>query len=137
MTVKTLQECRKRPARVLRLEESIERLNSAMARMTQILSHAPAGGGVPGDKLAEQIDLLIDLTAAYAKRTVELETIRAEVTAWLDTLPEQQANIIYHRYVEGLSWRQVAKATNYSEQHCFRIHEAALKKCVGDKDESK
>lgn len=137
MTVKTLQECRKRPARVLRLEESIERLNSTMTRMTQTLSITPAGGGVLGDKLAEQIARLIDLTADYMSAIKREMEVRDEVTAWLDTLPEQQANVIYHRYVEGLSWRQVAKATNYSEQHCFRIHEAALKKCVGDKDESK
>lgn len=136
MNVKTLQECRVRRDRLLRLEESIERLESAMTRVTQILSHAPARGGADG-KLEEQIDQLVNLTATYAKRTVELEMMRAKVTEWIDTLPEQQANIIYRRYVEGLSWRQVAKVTNYSEQHCFRIHEAALKKCSGNKHESK
>lgn len=136
MTVKTLQECRIRRDRLKRLEESIERLESAMTRVTQILSHAPARG-VEDGKLDEQIDQLINLTATYARRTVELELMRAKVTEWIDTLPEQQASIIYKRYVEGLSWKQVARSSNYSEQHCFRIHEAALKKCGGEKDESK
>jgi len=128
LTVKTLQECRIRRDRLKRLEESIERLESAMTRVTQILSHAPARG-VEDERLDEQIDQLINLTATYARRTVELELMRAKVTEWIDTLPEQQAQVIFSRYVEGLSWAQVARRTNYSKDHCFTIHRAALRKC--------
>jgi len=131
LTAKTLQECRIRRDRLKRLEESIERLESAMTRVTQVLSHAPARGGT-GEKLDEQIDILVDLTGKYARRAVELEVIRDKVMDWIGTLPEEEARIVFYRYVEGLSWKKVAKAADYSESRCFDFHVAALKKCASE-----
>lgn len=59
-------------------------------------------------------------------RNIDLETI--EVLKHLDN--RNQFEVLYCRYVKRLSWDEVKKATNYSEQHVFKLHTDGIKECT-------
>ena len=127
MTQKDLRECRRLRQKIRRLNENIERLRSEMESTTKALSAVPTGGG-GHDRLGEQICTFIGLISQKADQVLALETLKNKVEEWASTLPEHQGLIICLRYVDGLSWKRVAKAANYSEDHCFTLHRAALRK---------
>jgi len=132
-----LYDIRAQQVRVSLLRERIKALQSDIERITQVPRNMPGGAGAGHDALSGKVAKLVDLKAQLADRVAALELAALETESLLEGLPEQQRAIVWLRYVEGLSWRQVARRTRYSMQHCFRIHEAALKKINPDEDESK
>ena len=125
-----LQECRRRRRKIRRLNENIAKLRSEMESTTKALSFAPPGGGGQQDKLGEQICSFIELINQKANQVLALESLKNKVEKWASTLPEQQGLIVCLRYVDGLPWKKVAKESSYSEDHCYTIHRAALRKCT-------
>ena len=74
--------------------------------------------------MAQIIDLQVELTQAI----IHLERERIRIENEISALPAQQAKVITARYVDGMSWNKVAKATNYQREHALKIHAAALRR---------
>lgn len=126
-TIQELKQSRGRQAKIKRLDEEIEQLKSAMESTTQALSLAPGGGAVK-DKLAEQMAEYMELIARRNEERIRAESLVEAVEEFIASLPEQQAKVIRLRYVDELSWTQVAEKANYTRRHCTRINEAVLRK---------
>jgi len=126
-TIQELKQSRGRQAKIKRLDEEIEQLKSAMESTTQALSLAPGGGAVK-DKLAEQMAEYMELIARRNEERIRAERLMEAVEEFIASLPEQQAKVIRLRYVDGLSWTQVADKANYGKRHCYKINEAVFKK---------
>ena len=56
---------------------------------------------------------------------IDLETL--EVLRCLTNVNEY--TVLYQRYVKRLSWKDIQKATDYSEPHVFKLHADGLKVC--------
>lgn len=56
---------------------------------------------------------------------IDLETL--EVLRCLTNLNEY--TVLYQRYVKRLSWKEIQTATEYSQQHVFKLHSDGLKAC--------
>lgn len=50
-----------------------------------------------------------------------------EVVKAILKLDNPEALIMTLRYIEGLSWKEIARRTNYSLAHVYRLHNSALK----------
>lgn len=128
MTMQELKSIRIHRKRIRELDEAIETLKSEMEKITPSMSDAPCKP-TGGDKRAGQIARMIELKVERIERYTLLEEAVDNAETWLCILPEQQAKVIRARYIEGMSWEQVARATGYCKMHCHRIHDSAVQKC--------
>lgn len=75
---------------------------------------------------------LADLTQEYQRKLVAAEHTEANVSAFVSSVPgEDNREVLYLRYCEGLSWPEVLRAMQadrccYSERQMYRIHGRAL-----------
>jgi DNA-directed RNA polymerase specialized sigma24 family protein len=113
------------------LKERIERLRAAMEMGSRQLQLAPVRSGVR-DKLADDMAKLDELERQYVGEVAALELEIRAAEGMLTALPEQQRTVVRLRYIEGLSWRLIARRTHYSERYCLKIHRAALKRTLND-----
>lgn len=127
MTLDDLKMCRTYANAIRSIEESIERLRSEMERTTQVLSLAPAHSGSK-DKIAEQVRRMEELEIARAREIADMEAYIDRCRVWLSGIPEQQAEILRLRYMEGKKWEEISDITHYGIRHCHKIHDKALEK---------
>ncbi len=58
----------------------------------------------------------------------ELEAIRIKrvVLRTVNKVPGPPGSVLYERYINLRSWRQVADALHYSKRHCYNLHNEGL-----------
>lgn len=111
-------------------------LSSMRARLASLrdtpsappLTGTPCGKGVSGDPTSVAAQKILALEAELVAEIVAIEEEARTAEALLCGLPDQQAAVLRARYIDGLSWKRVAKTLHYSTRHCGRIHDAALKR---------
>lgn len=127
MTIEQLKTLRSRRASIETKREQIMRLRSAMEGMTQALTLSPRGG-LP-QTLEDKMIKLLDLQDELASSILVYEYAIRDALQWIDSLPPNEAAVMRHRYIDGLSWRQVARKVGYCEREVYRFQESALRKC--------
>ena len=111
---------------VERDQERLAALKDAAQRVTPHLTGMPGGGG-DGDKVGRLAGEIADLERVTAAKLALIQEERAAVCGYISTLPDQELReIIYLRYVSGLSWRQMAAELGISEGYCRKIHKNFL-----------
>ena len=128
MTQTTLKACWRIDKEIEGIEERILRLQSNAEKTTTRLSASRSGRGTR-DVMADYAAELDKLERERVRLIILREKAADKIENWLSTLPDQQARVMRYKYISGMKWRQVAKASDYSERHCKRIHKVALKKC--------
>lgn len=127
MTIDDLKGVRRQQLDISSLQERILRLRAAMERSTP--SYRQATGGTPDpDWILSQLAKLEQLEGELRERVIAMESSIQAVDDAISRLPDQQAIVMRLRYVDGLSWRVVAKRAGYSIDHCFSIHRGACSK---------
>ncbi len=129
-----IKDIRSYQDRISSLQERIVRLRSAMEITARQLTDMPHGNNVR-DRLADDMAKLDELERQLVEETISLETAVADAEKAISKLPDAEQKIMRLRYVDGFGWRKVSKTSNYSVQHCFRLHSMALRKLR--EDESK
>ena len=107
------------------LRERIECIRADLERITALPRNGTGGGA--GDKMSGPVAKLIDLQQQYAEEVVEIESSLQITELTLSQLPDKQQTILRLRYIEGLTWENVARRTHYDPSHCRRIHRVAMK----------
>jgi len=82
--------------------------------------------------MAAAVAEICDLEEELLRRIGNLERERLRIETEIDALPVQQAEVITARYMDGMSWNRVSRATHYERSYVFRIHAAALKRLGKD-----
>jgi DNA-directed RNA polymerase specialized sigma subunit len=121
----SLKQIRNQREKVESIKERIARLRSAMLMGNKQLTEMPGSKEVR-DRLANDMVKLIELEHELFGEVISMEHNITRAKALIETLPEQQQRILRFRYIDGLSWRKVAQKANYSQDHCFALHRAAL-----------
>jgi len=49
-----------------------------------------------------------------------------QIMAWLDSLPDNQRQVVEYRAIKNMSWNMVKRLTNYSERNAKRLYYEAL-----------
>lgn len=61
---------------------------------------------------------------------LELRNIDHETDETLRNLKNvNEYTVLYSRYVVRLSWKEIEKVTNFSQQHVFKLHADGVKAC--------
>lgn len=78
------------------------------------------------DNKAEIIDKIDELNTELAMSIYELSMKRNELIKAIEKVPGMWGSVLEMRYIECLSWKEIADKTCYSEQNLFRIHRQAI-----------
>lgn len=92
--------------------EEMKHLESKGAKSTQVLSDMPRGSGISRKVEDAALDAVeVDEVIAYAIKKRERE--KAKIMRLIDEVEESEMRLIlFCRYVQCMSWRDVAKAVN-------------------------
>lgn len=113
-----------------RLEAEIQRWRSRAEKMTAGYGGTPSGGG-DGRSLENTMEHIDDLTRQLSDQRDRLVTLRREIGMAIDSVPDARLReLLRLRYIEGLSFEQIAVRLDYSWRQVIRLHGAALSKVV-------
>lgn len=127
-----LQQYRLAEMEEQRLVLEIERWRSRAERMTAGYSKAPAGGG-DGRSMEHTLERLGELAAELTHQRDKLVRLRREIGAAIDKVPDARLReLLRLRYIDGLSFEQIAVRMSYSWRQVIRLHGVALSKVVMD-----
>ena len=110
-----LQKTRKLRIEITRSVERIERLESAAARVTSILSSEPRAPGFSTDRTASYAIVLSESRERLASLQAEFNDISQ--MAWniiSQARDETIKTMLIDRYMIGLSWERVARLSGYA-----------------------
>ena len=85
------------------------------------------GAGSPTERLAVKHADLVD---KYERRLAELRAEALLIEDAIEALEPVERMLMRYRYIEGMTWEEVAVAINYSWMQMHRIHGRALDKLV-------
>ena len=114
--------------RINRMLEEQYRWKCLAMKVTQNFSPTP-GGGESGSPIERPMDKVDELERKITQAIDELADIRMEIEAVLGQLDDDTLReLMKYRYIDGLTWEQVAKKMHYSWRHTCRLHGEALAK---------
>lgn len=121
-------------SRYRRLNQRIDRLLGEQSRwremalkITPVLSQTP-GGGESGSPIERPMDKVLEIDEEIKREIDELRTVRQEIRAALNQLEDENLKLLMeYRYIDGLTWEQIAVKMNYSYMQICRLHGKALR----------
>ena len=113
--------------RIDRLLEEQSRWREKAMRITPVLSPVPGGGG-SGSPIERPMDKVLEIDAEINREIDELQIVRQEIRAALNQLEDENLKLLMeYRYINGLTWEQIAVKMNYSYMQICRLHGKALR----------
>lgn len=128
LKIRYLSRYRRMSKRIDRLLEEQSRWRERALKITPVLSQTP-GGGESGSPIERPMDKVDELEKEINREIDELVKIREEIEAVLGQLEDRNLrDLMKYRYIDGLTWEQVAEKMHYSWRHTCRLHGEALAK---------
>lgn len=128
LKIRYLSRYRRLNERIDRLLEEQSRWREMALKITPTLSQTP-GGGESGSPIERPMDKVDELERKITQAIDELADIRMEIEAVLGQLEDDTLRkLMEYRYIDGLTWEQVAEKMHYSWRHTCRLHGEALAK---------
>lgn len=127
MTRKERQDWFERGRRAAKRIESIKKtMERLYARSVSITANYD-GVVVDGTKDPHKFDGYVVLVDDYNRENEECLRVLSEIRAVVNQIADDRyKTVLEKRYIDCLSWEEIARETNYSE-HCYRLHREALK----------
>ena len=114
--------------RINRMLEEQYRWKCLAMKVTQNFSPAP-GGSESGSPIERPMDKVDELERKITQAIDELADVRKEIEDVLGQLEDEKLRrLMEYRYIDGLTWEQVAEKMHYSWRHTCRLHGEALDK---------
>ena len=105
--------------------EEYEKYKTRAEKVTSIISDMPRGGQ-SSDKVADNAIIMADLNRQYEERWLQAEREKLKVEQNIDSIEEPYQTLLRKRYVEGLSFEEVAEKMNYTYSAITKMHGKAL-----------
>ena len=110
------------------------RLKSEYEKESEFLDsiRSPLGGdGQPrGRSGSNPIEIkavrLAEKLTEYQDAELEAIRIKRRVLRTVNKVPEPYGAVLYERYINLRTWRQVAEALHYSKRQCYNLHNEGL-----------
>lgn len=123
-----LSRYRRLNERIDRLLEEQRRWRERALKITPTLSQAP-GGSESGSPVERPMDKVLEIEEKIKWEIDELKTVRQEIRAALNQLEDENLKLLMeYRYIDGLTWEQIAEKMDYSRQWVTSLHGTALQK---------
>lgn len=126
LKIRYLSRYRRMSKRIDRLLEEQSRWREMALKITPVLSQTP-GGGESGSPIERPMDKVLEIDAEINREIDELQTVRQEIRAALNQLEDENLKLLMeYRYIDGLTWEQIAVKMNYCWRQVCRKHGQAL-----------
>ena len=123
-----LSRYRRLNQRIDRLLEEQSRWREMALKITPVLSQTP-GGGESGSPIERPMDKVLEIDVEINREIGELQIVRQEIHAALNQLEDESLKLLMeYRYIDGLTWEQIAEKMDYSRQWVTSLHGTALLK---------
>ena len=127
LKIRYLSRYRRLNQRIDRLLEEQSRWREMALKITPVLSQTP-GGGESGSPIERPMDKVLEIDEEINREIDELQTVRQEIRAALNQLEDENLKLLMeYRYIDGLTWEQIAVKMNYSYMQICRLHGKALR----------
>ena len=127
LKIRYLSRYRRVSKRIDRLLEEQSRWREMALKITPVLSQTP-GGGESGSPIERPLDKVLEIDVEINREIDELQTVRQEIHAALNQLEDESLKLLMeYRYIDGLTWEQIAVKMNYSYMQICRLHGKALR----------
>ena len=126
-----LDELKHSMKRIERINERIETLRAMAENTTQQIQNTPVQNTNMGDTLAKQVAQIVDWTAKLEEEKLDILIRKCEMEEKINKLPRLEREIMTARYIDEMSWAEVADELSYSEDYCKQIHTKAKKRLFG------
>ena len=114
-----------------RLGREIGRWRSRAEQMTAGYGPAPSGGGGDSRSLECAMEHIDELARELTRQRDELTALRRQTGAAIDAVPDPRLReLLRLRYIEGLSFEQIAVKMGYCWRQVVRLHGVALSEVV-------
>lgn len=127
LKIRYLSRYRRMSKRIDRLLEEQSRWREMALKITPVLSQTP-GGGESGSPIERPMDKVLEIDVEINREIDELQIVRQEIRAALNQLEDENLKLLMeYRYIDGLTWEQIAVKMNYSYMQICRLHGKALR----------
>lgn len=107
--------------------EKLEKLKSRSISTTVALGNEGGTGVHKQDTMEDAIIGYIELERELRNDMDELNQFKLQVSEQLDQLDDaQEAETLFHRYIELMQWKQVAKVMGVSLRSCYTLNDSGL-----------
>lgn len=126
LKIRYLSRYRRLNERIDRLLEEQRRWRERALKITSTLSQAP-GGSESGSPIERPIDKILEIEKEVDWEIVELQIVRKEIRETLNQLEDENLKLLMeYRYIDGLTWGQIAVKMHYGFQWVCKLHGRAL-----------
>lgn len=124
--IRYLSRYRRLNQRIDRLLEEQGRWREKAMRITPVLSPVPGGGG-SGSPIERPMDKVLEIDVEINREIDELQIVRQEIRAALNQLEDENLKLLMeYRYIDGMTWEQIAVKMHYGFQWVCKLHGRAL-----------
>lgn len=121
-----LSRYRRLNQRIDRLLEEQSRWRERTLKITPTLSQNPGGGG-SGSPIERPMDKVLEIDVEINREIDELQIVRQEIRDTLNQLEDENLKLLMeYRYIDGMTWEQIAVKMNYCWRQVCRKHGQAL-----------
>lgn len=107
--------------RIPRAKENLYDARVRASSVSQILSDMPKGNGGTESKIERDVSNIIRSEEVLKALQDELKQMRDELLPLIQSMEDPYKSVMYHRYIKGLSVRETAIETIYSESYVFEM----------------
>ena len=115
-------------------EAIAQRLKSEYDKESEFLDsiRSPLGGdGTPRGRsgtnpIESKAVRLAEKLTEYQDAEFEATIIKHRILRTVNSVPGPRGSVLYERYINLLSWRQIADRLHYSKRHCYNLHNEGL-----------
>lgn len=124
---KYLQQLRLYDAIITTKLEDLQHLKEMATKITPTLKDDTVSGGGNQDKLCDAIAKIVDLEEKIDRTIDRYVAAKQEISATLDKLTDpDQLQVLHKRYVQYMTWEQIACEMNMSYRNVCYIHGKGL-----------
>ena len=126
--IEWLKSYRALDGKIESMTEQLQVWNARATKITATISQEPKAAG-SGDQLQRCIDQICELQTEIAQEMDKLRKRKQEIETAIHGLNEKSyQDILWNRYIQGMTFEEIAIKMNYSWRQVCRKHKNAVEK---------
>ena len=126
--IECLKSYRALDGKIESMTEQLQVWNARATKITATISQEPKAAG-SGDQLQRCIDQICELQTEIAQEMDKLRKRKQEIETAIHGLNEKSyQDILWYRYIQGMTFEEIAIKMNYSWRQVCRKHKNAVEK---------
>lgn len=125
-----LSRFRKSEQELSRLYDEQERWRAKAEKVTQRISPMPTGAP-SGNRVQDAVEKIGEVESHISREIVEQCAVRDEIASTIAAVPDETMRLLLQlRYMDGLTWEEIAVKMHYTYQWVCVLHGRALKELI-------